>query len=80
VVIQDAMGWLDYHLHRFTIPHPRTKKPMIFGIHNLHQDCEDPPGWATQAATMLPGTTRRLAMSATSAVLQLATRRMDEGA
>jgi hypothetical protein len=59
MAIQDAMGWLDYH---------------------LHQDCEDPPGWATQAATMLPGTTRRLAMSATSAVLQLATRRMDEGA
>jgi hypothetical protein len=27
VAIQDAMGWLDYHLHRFTIPHPRSRKP-----------------------------------------------------
>src|SRR5262245_40511777 len=52
VAIQDAMGWLDYHLHRFTIPRPRTKKPMIFGIHNLQHDCDDPPGWATQIATM----------------------------
>jgi len=52
VAIQDAMGWLDYHLHRFTIPHPRTKKPQIFGIHNLSQDCDDPPGWATQVATL----------------------------
>jgi hypothetical protein len=52
VAIQDAMGWQDYHLHRFTIPHPRTKKPQIFGIHNLHQDCDDPPGWATQVASM----------------------------
>jgi hypothetical protein len=52
VAIQDAMGWLDYHLHRFTIPHPRTKKPQIFGIHNLSHDCDDLPGWATQIATM----------------------------
>lgn len=52
VAIQDAMGWLDYHLHRFTIPHPRTKTPQIFGIHNLSQDCDDPPSWATQIATM----------------------------
>ena len=52
VAIQDAMGWQDYHLHCFTIPHPRTKKPQIFGIHNLSQDCDDPPGWATQIATM----------------------------
>ena len=22
VAIQDAMGWQDYHLHRFEIPHP----------------------------------------------------------
>ncbi len=52
VAIQDAMGWLDYHLHQFTIPHPRTKKVQIFGIHHLGQDCDDPPGWATQVAAM----------------------------
>jgi len=52
VAIQDAMGWLDYHLHRFTIPHPRTKQARIFGIHNLNQDCDDPPSCAHQVATM----------------------------
>ena len=40
VAIQDAMGWLDYHLHRFTMPHPRTKQERVFGIHNLSQDCD----------------------------------------
>jgi hypothetical protein len=48
VAIQDAMGWLDYHLHRFTMPHPRTKQERVFGIHNLSHDCDDPPGWAHQ--------------------------------
>lgn len=52
VAIQDAMGWLDYHLHRFTMPHPRTKQERVFGIHNLSQDCDDPPGWAHQIASM----------------------------
>jgi hypothetical protein len=52
VDIQDAMGWQDYHLHRFTMAHPRTKKEQIFGIHHLGQDCDDPPGWATQLASM----------------------------
>ena len=52
VAIQDVMGWLDYHLHRFTMPHPRTKQERVFGIHNLHQDCDDPPGWAHQVASM----------------------------
>ncbi len=52
VAIQDAMGWLDYHLHRFTMPHPRTKQERIFGIHNLSQDCDDPPSWAHQIASM----------------------------
>lgn len=52
VAIQDAMGWLDYHLHRFTMPHPRTKQERVFRIHNLHQDCDDPPGWAHQVASM----------------------------
>jgi hypothetical protein len=52
VAMQDAMGWLDYHLHQFTVPHPRTRRPLTFGIHNLLQDCDDPPGWATQIATV----------------------------
>ena len=52
IAIQDAMGWLDYHLPRFTMPHPRTKQERIFGIHNLSQDCDDPPSWAHQIASM----------------------------
>jgi len=53
VAIQDAMGWLDYHLHRFLVPHPRTRKELVFGIHNLGHDCDDPPGWATQVAAVM---------------------------
>ncbi|MDQ6747407.1 MAG: plasmid pRiA4b ORF-3 family protein [Candidatus Dormibacteraeota bacterium] len=52
VAIQDAMGWLDYHLHRFTLPHPRTRQERVFGIHNLSADCDDPPGWAHQIAAL----------------------------
>ena len=52
IAIQDAMGWLDCHLHRFTMPHPRTKQERVFGIHNLSQDCDDPPSWAHQIASM----------------------------
>lgn len=46
------MGWKGYHLHLFTMPHPRTKQERSFGIHNLSQDCDDPPGWAHQIASM----------------------------
>ena len=53
VAIQDAMGWSDYHLHRFVVPHSRTNKELVFGIHNLGQDCDDPPGWATQVASVM---------------------------
>lgn len=52
IAIQDAMGWRDFHLHRFTMPHPRTKQERCFGIHNLSQDCDDPPSWAHQIASM----------------------------
>ena len=52
VAIQDAMGWLDYHLHQFRIPHPDTKQAHTFGIHNLSQDCNDTPSWAHQVAAM----------------------------
>ena len=29
--IQDAMGWTDYHLHEFTVPHPRGGEPVRIG-------------------------------------------------
>lgn len=31
VAIQDAMGWLDYHLHQFEMRHPSTGKHVIIG-------------------------------------------------
>lgn len=47
VAIQDAMGWLDYHLHEFTVVHPQTGRVQSLGI----PDDDDPggrscrPGW-----------------------------------
>ena len=32
VAIQDAMGWLDYHLHEFVIIAPDSRKPVTIGI------------------------------------------------
>jgi Plasmid pRiA4b ORF-3-like protein len=32
VAIQDAMGWLDYHLHEFVLHHPRTGREQRLGI------------------------------------------------
>jgi hypothetical protein len=46
VAIQDSMGWLDYHLHSFSIMPPGKNKPVLIGI----PDDEDfgvsyLPGW-----------------------------------
>lgn len=32
VAIQDAMGWLDCHLHQFYVNNPNTGEPMLIGI------------------------------------------------
>ncbi len=32
VAIQDAMGWLDYHLHEFYMTHPVTSEKVIIGV------------------------------------------------
>jgi hypothetical protein len=32
VAIQDAMGWLDYHLHRFQLTDPRSGTTLRIGI------------------------------------------------
>lgn len=52
VAIQDAMGWWDYHLHEWTISHPRTGNERRFGLNDPRSDSDDPPGWAHQVATM----------------------------
>ena len=48
VAIQDAMGWLDYHLHEFEIKGARMKKPSFIGIPPEDYYIGDPkvlPGW-----------------------------------
>lgn len=47
VAIQDAMGWLDYHLHQFEILNPATGRKDITGI-------PDDDGWEGGIIT-LPG-------------------------
>ena len=32
VAIQDAMGWLDYHLHEFSLTAPDSGKPVTIGM------------------------------------------------
>ena len=32
VAIQDAMGWLDYHLHEFRVPNPHSGTILRLGI------------------------------------------------
>ncbi len=32
VAIQDAMGWMDCHLHEFTVPDPRGGAPVRIGV------------------------------------------------
>lgn len=48
VAVQDAMGWLDYHLHAFDIPHPDGGPAARIGIPDECGFEEDPPvlpGW-----------------------------------
>jgi len=52
VAIQDAMGWLDYHLHEFTIMNPLTGLVDRIGIPDedfLDQE-EAYPGWTKKVA------------------------------
>jgi hypothetical protein len=46
VAIQDAMGWLDYHLHAFRVRMPRSKRETEIGIpDDEFFDREVLPGW-----------------------------------
>ena len=42
VAIQDAMGWLDYHLHEFSVLHPSTGRVQRIGIPD-QDDLDDRP-------------------------------------
>ncbi|MGA7303945.1 MAG: plasmid pRiA4b ORF-3 family protein, partial [Rhodothermales bacterium] len=47
VAIQDAMGWLDYHLHLFHVKDPKTDETLPIGIpdEDGFEDDETLPGW-----------------------------------
>jgi hypothetical protein len=48
VAIQDAMGWLDYHLHAFRLPAPLAGEIVEIGIPDPDRFEGDPevlPGW-----------------------------------
>lgn len=48
VAIQDSMGWLDYHLHVFCVPHPDTGQTRQIGIPDdeaLEGEAGFLPGW-----------------------------------
>lgn len=42
VVIQDSMGWLDYHLHEFKFKRKHAHKPNYFGIPSDDIEMESP--------------------------------------
>ncbi|MEZ4699966.1 MAG: plasmid pRiA4b ORF-3 family protein [Rhodothermales bacterium] len=58
VAIQDAMGWEDYHLHAFRVPHPSTGVVTEIGI-PVEDDMGGEnvtPGWETRVSDwMKPG-------------------------
>ncbi len=52
VAIQDAMGWLDYHLHLFEVVNPSTEMIDEIGIpdEDFELDREVLPGWRRKIA------------------------------
>lgn len=51
VAIQDAMGWLDYHLHSFQFSPPNKKSGVIIGIpDDEFEDEMTLPGWEIKIA------------------------------
>ena len=45
VAMQDSMGWLDYHLHLFSLLPPRKRKPVLIGIPDDEYENSALPGW-----------------------------------
>lgn len=53
VAIQDSMGWLDYHLHEFSIKPPGNTKPVTIGLPYDEPDAEVMPGWEVPVSAYL---------------------------
>lgn len=50
VAIQDAMGWLDYHLHEFSVSLSRVARPVRIGIPDGEFRTETLPSWEEPVA------------------------------
>jgi len=50
VAIQDAMGWLDYHLHQFDIINPATGMMVEIGIPDKESDRDILADWRQKIA------------------------------
>jgi hypothetical protein len=48
VAIQSSMGWMDYHLHEFSIVNPRTKELVGIGIPHEDYDSRVLQGWSNK--------------------------------
>lgn len=55
VAIQDAMGWLDYHLHEFTILSPGGEEAIRIGIPDDECEEEVMPEWEVPITQHLSG-------------------------
>lgn len=51
VAIQDAMGWLDCHLHQFDIINLKTDRKDSIGIPDEYGGIETLPGWKTSISS-----------------------------
>jgi len=51
VAIQDAMGWLDYHLHQFVIVNPATGMMVEIGIPDNEFGANILPDWKQKIAS-----------------------------
>jgi hypothetical protein len=72
VAIQDAMGWLDYHLHLFQVRNPETGALEQIGIPDDEPYLDEPPclaGWEVPIARYLSKKATPLRMNTTSATI-----------
>ena len=72
VALQDAMGWLDYHLHLFRFTKPDTEEAVQIGIPDEDAfEGDEPilPGWEIPIAPYFPRPGVRLDTSTTSATV-----------
>lgn len=51
VAIQDAMGWLDYHLHAFRVTKPRGRKVIEIGVPDSGSEHYCLAGWKVPIST-----------------------------